>query len=112
MRYSTRYTVTGLVGLFVGLAELLLTLRALLRFFNGNPEASFISWVYRNTEPLLEPLRGVFPNSWNDVGPGWNIDFPTLFAMAAYAVLGALMVSWAGKMAGKSWVDWNGNKKR
>lgn len=112
MRYAHRYTVTGLVGLFVGLAELLLTARVLLRFFNGNPDAQFVSWVYRNTEALLEPLRNMFPMSWNDVGPGWNIDFPALFAMAAYAVLGALLISLAGKLAMKDWMLWNNQSDR
>ncbi len=106
MRYSHRYTVAGLVGLFVGIAELMLTLRVVLRFFNGNPDASFIAWVYRNTQALLEPLRGMFPSTWSDVGPGWNVDFPALFAMAAYAVLGTILISLAGKMVAKDWMDW------
>lgn len=105
MRYSHRYTVAGLVGLFVALAELLLTLRVIFRFFNGNPDAQFVAWVYRNTQPLLEPLRGVFPSSWSEVGPGWNIDFPALAAMAGYAVLGALLMGLAGKAVNKNWVD-------
>lgn len=106
MRYSHRYTVVGLVGLFVGLAELMLTLRVILRFFNGNPDAQFISWVYRNTQALMEPLRGIFPGSWSDVGPGWNIDFPALAAMAGYAVVGALLIGWVGAAATKNWLDW------
>lgn len=69
---------------FVMLTELLLALRVVLRFFNANPDATFVHWCYTVTQPLLEPFRAVF-TSYNVVGRGWVVDYVALFAMAVYA---------------------------
>ncbi|HSX18303.1 MAG TPA: YggT family protein [Candidatus Saccharimonadales bacterium] len=100
MPFTHRQSVAGVVHFFVGVAELLLLLRVVLRFFNGNPDATFIHWCYASTATLLEPLRGVFP-SYNVVNHGWVVDFVALFAMAAYAVAGYLAVSLLGRWAKK-----------
>ncbi len=92
MQYSHRQTVEWMVNLFVGLAELLLTLRVVLRFFNGNPDATFVHWAYSNTAVLLEPFRNVFTSS-GMVERGWSVDFVALFAMAVYAAAGFFVVS-------------------
>lgn len=99
MRYTHRQGVTSMVNLFVGLAELLLLLRVVLRFFNGNPDASFVHWAYSNTQVLLEPFRAVFTSS-EVVSRGWAVDFVALFAMAAYAAAGYLLLEiarWAAR---------------
>lgn len=100
MRQSHRYSAIGLIGFFVGVAELLLTLRIVLRFFNGNPNATFVHWAYTNTQVLLEPFRAVFP-SYNVVNRGWVVDYVAIFAMAAYTVVAylvvLLMANWARK---------------
>ena len=70
---------------FVMAAELLLALRVVLRFFNGDPNAQFVHWTYTVTQPLLEPFRAVFNSSYNVVERGWVVDFVALFAMAVYA---------------------------
>src|SRR5574338_657407 len=93
MPFTHRQSVSGLVHFFVGIAEILLLLRVALRFFNGNPDATFIHWAYTVTQPLLEPLRGVFPSSYNVVNRGWVVDFVALFAMVAYAVAGYFVVA-------------------
>lgn len=87
----SRQSVAGMVNLFVGLAELLLVLRVVLRFFNGNPDASFVHWVYTNTQVLMEPLRNFFTSS-DMVSRGWVVDYVALAAMAFYAALGYLVV--------------------
>jgi uncharacterized protein YggT (Ycf19 family) len=98
MRIYHRAGVASVVHFFVGVAEILLLLRVILRFFNGNPNASFVHWVYTNTNVLLEPLRGIFP--FMPINRGWVVDFPALLAMAlwalaAYLVLG-LVDRWVG----------------
>ncbi len=87
----SKQSVAGMVNLFVGLAELLLVLRVVLRFFNGNPDATFVHWVYVNTQVLLEPLRNVFTTS-DMVSRGWVVDYVALAAMAGWAVVGYLVV--------------------
>src|SRR5581483_6322222 len=72
-----RQLVSVVVSKFIVLAELLLALRVVLRFFNGNPDATFIHWVYTNTAVLLEPLRNVF-TSGDMVSRGWVVDYVAL----------------------------------
>jgi uncharacterized protein YggT (Ycf19 family) len=99
MRIYHRTGVASVVHFFVGVAELLLLLRVILRFFNGNPNASFVHWCYTTTNTLLEPLRGIFP-SVDKVHPGWVVDFPALLAMALYAVAGYLLLGLVDRWVG------------
>ncbi|HEY5549818.1 MAG TPA: YggT family protein [Candidatus Saccharimonadales bacterium] len=100
MPFTHRQSVAAMVHFFVGVAEILLLLRVVLRFFNGDPDASFINWAYTVTAPLLEPLRGVF-TSTDVVNRGWVVDYVALFAMAAYAVAGYIVVSSLGRWSRK-----------
>lgn len=86
-----RQAVDQLVSLFVWLAELLLLVRVVLRFFNSNPDATFVHWVYTNTQVLLEPLRNVFIST-GVVERGWVVDYVALAAMAFWATVGYLVV--------------------
>lgn len=96
MPFTHRQSVTWLVNFFVGVAELLLALRVVLRFFNSDPDATFVNWAYTVTSPLLEPLRGVF-TSTDVVAGGWVVDYVAIFAMAAYAVAGYWLVGMIGR---------------
>jgi uncharacterized protein YggT (Ycf19 family) len=103
MRVTHRQGVASLVHFFVGVAELLLALRVFLRFFNFNPDATFVHWVYANTAPLLEPLRGIYTTS--GVHRGWVIDYPALLAMALWALAGYLVLGlvdrWVARPTGR-----------
>ena len=99
MRIYHRAGVASVVHFFVGLAELLLLLRVVLRFFNGNPNATFVHWAYTNTNVLLEPIRGIFQSSAS-VSRGWVIDFPAILAMALYAVVGYLLIGLVDRWVG------------
>src|SRR6059058_4715971 len=99
MRIYHRTGVASVVHFFVGLAELLLLLRVILRFFNGNPEASFVHWVYTNTNVLLEPIRGIFPTA-TVVHRGWVVDYPALLAMALYALAAYLLLGLVDRWIG------------
>jgi uncharacterized protein YggT (Ycf19 family) len=101
MRYSHRHMVAGLVNFFVSIAELLLALRVVLRFFNGNPDAQFVHWCYASTNTLLEPFRAVF-TSTGVINRGWVVDYAALFAMAVYAVAGYMLLSLASSWAKKA----------
>jgi len=95
-----RQVVEQLVSLFVWLAEALLLVRVVLRFFNGNPDATFVHWVYTNTQVLLEPLRNIF-TSVDAVSRGWVVDYVALAAMAFWAVVGYLVVGLASRWVKK-----------
>lgn len=100
MRFTHRQSVNSMVHFFVGVAELLLLLRVALRFFNANPDASFVHWAYANTNVLLEPVRGVFPG-FSVVSRGWVVDYVALFAMVAYAAFGYLLISFMANWSKK-----------
>ncbi len=100
MQYSHKQMVAGLVNFFVSVAELLLALRVVLRFFNGNPDATFVHWAYTQTSVLLEPFRAVF-TSTGAADRGWVVDYVALFAMAVYAVAGYVVLSWAASFKRK-----------
>lgn len=91
MPFTHRQSVAALIHFVVGVAEVLLLLRVVLRFFNGDPDATFVNWAYTVTAPLLEPLRGLF-TSTDVISRGWVIDYVALFAMVFYAVLGYVLV--------------------
>lgn len=93
MQYSQKQMTSMFVMWFSLTANALLALRVVLRFFNGNPDATFVHWVYTNTQILLEPFRNVFVSS-GVVDRGWVIDYVAILAMAAYAVVGYLFGAW------------------
>lgn len=98
MRYSGKmmglghqFSVASTTSFFLTWAELLLFARVFVHFFFTTASGSFFSWVYYTTNVLLAPFRGVFPNPTATPGH-WYVDFPALFAMAAYAAFFGLLV--------------------
>ncbi|MGA3150018.1 MAG: hypothetical protein ABSD10_00150 [Candidatus Saccharimonadales bacterium] len=100
MQYSHKQMVAWMVHFFVGVAELLLALRVVLRFFNGNPDATFVHWCYASTNTLLEPFRNVF-TSTGVIQRGWVVDYVALFAIAVYALAGYLALGLANRWVKK-----------
>lgn len=98
MQYSHKQLVAWATNFFVGLTVLLLALRVVLRFFNGDPDATFVNWVYTNTNMLLEPFRNVF-TSTDVVSRGWVVDYVALFAIAVYALAGYAILGLASRWA-------------
>lgn len=93
--FLTRLGLAQPTGVFLGLAELLLTLRVILKFFFTSAGGGFVHWAFSTTNVLLEPFRGVFPNP-TATPTNWHIDWVAIFAMAVYACFAALLVSLAG----------------
>lgn len=83
--------VQSLTNFFVGVVSVFLGLRFIFRLFNANAGNDFVAWLYRVTEQLLEPFRGIFPVQ--EIEPGYVIEFSTLFAMLAYALIGFLIIA-------------------
>jgi predicted SAM-dependent methyltransferase len=74
----------------ISLLEMFLALRFLLKLLVANPRSEFVSWVYQNTNPVLEPFFFAFPTP--SVSGGHVIEFTTLFAMFVYAFLGYILM--------------------
>lgn len=88
------------VNIFVGLAELLLALRVVLKFFFTSAGGSFVHWGVSTTDVLLSPFRAVFPDPTMTPG-NWYIDWVALFAMALYMAAGVVLIGFVAKWAGR-----------
>ncbi len=78
-----------LLSFIMGIVEVLLIFRFLLKLLAANPEASFVAWIYESTQPLLQPFLRAFPES--SVQGGFTLEFTTLFAIFVYAFVGYLL---------------------
>jgi hypothetical protein len=85
------FSVAGLTNLFLTLAEVLLLLRVVLKFFFTSAGGGFVHWAYATTNILLEPFRGVFLNP-TQTPTNWHVDWVALFAMMVYAAFGGLLI--------------------
>lgn len=85
-----RRFATGLVNFFVGIVEIFLGLRFILRLFGANSNNGFVSWIYDMSAELLTPFRGIFPTT--ELADGIVVEFSTLFAMLIYALFGMLVI--------------------
>jgi hypothetical protein len=94
------FSVSSVAGFFVGLVELLLALRVFLKFFFTTADSGFVHWAFNTTDVLLSPVRGVFVDPTSVHATNWYVDFPSLFVMAAYVVVAALMVALAANWRG------------
>lgn len=83
--------LAGLINFFTALAGIFLGLRVLLRLFGANPEAPFVQWVYRSTDTLLQPFRGIFPTE--TIARDYVVDFSALFALLVYGLIGMALLS-------------------
>lgn len=86
--------LSRLIHLVVGLVEIVLLLRIVLRLFAANPNASFVHWTYSTSNTLLEPFRGIFPSTV--ISKSYVLDFTALFALIVYALVGSLLVYFVG----------------
>jgi len=79
----------GLLSLFLAVSEVFLAIRFVLRFFAVDPSNGFAAWVLHSTDALIAPFRGVFTMTVS--GHPHYVDLQTLFIMAAYAVVVAVL---------------------
>jgi uncharacterized protein YggT (Ycf19 family) len=83
--------ITGLLSFFLFLVSLILFLRVVLRLFGANQSVPFVAWVYDSSATLMEPFRGIFPTPV--IEGGFVIDFPALFALIVYVLIGYLIIA-------------------
>jgi len=71
------------------LVEIFLVFRFTLKLFGANP-APFVRWMYETSEPLLYPFKGMFSSPVLEGGV--VIEFSTLFAIIAYALVAWVII--------------------
>lgn len=82
---SYRY-LPKLIDFVVGLVEIILTFRLVLKLLSANPNTPFVRWIYQSSEPILKPFNGIFPSPALE---GRSLlEFSTLFALMVYAIVG------------------------
>ena len=81
--------VRDLSSFVIGIIEILLIFRFVLRLLSANPEASFVAWIYQTTAPLLTPFLFAFPTP--TIRGGFTLEFTTIFAIFAYAFIGYII---------------------
>lgn len=83
-----RETTRAVIQWFVAIVVIALALRFLFRLFGAEGgEAGFVSWLYQTTDVLLQPFRAIYPDT-GVVNGQFVLEFPTLFALTAYMVVG------------------------
>ena len=82
-RYNFR--AAAAVGLVVGVVDVLIAGRFLLKLFGASTQSSFVSLIYGVSSPLVAPFHGIFANSGSET----NVFEPAaLVAMIVYALVG------------------------
>ncbi len=85
-----RNATVGLANIFVGVVELFLGFRFLLKLFGANADNGFVGWIYEMSDALLDPFRSIFPVKVFE--NQYVVEFSTLFAMLIYALIGLLLI--------------------
>jgi hypothetical protein len=88
-RIKPLYRGTQIVWYIVGLAEVFLLLRLILKLWGANPNAGFTVFIYGVTDVCAGPFFRVFNISQVE---GSVFEWSTLLAMAVYALFGWLIV--------------------
>ena len=85
-----RYTTLpfSILNLIFDVAEGLLLLRLFFVFLGANTSTWFIRMLHGVSDPLIAPFRNIFQNS---VVEGFTIEWSTIVAMIAYALLAVLV---------------------
>ena len=84
---SSMWTATRLVILLFTFIDALLFARFALKLFDADATQSLVSTIYRTTEPLIVPFRGMLAEP---AGPP-VVDIQSILAMLFYALVAALV---------------------
>lgn len=79
----------SLVNLIVGIVVIILGLRFIFRLFSANADNGLVNWIYNSSAEIMGPFRGIFPTTNIE---GSVVDFPALFAMFIYMLIGFFVV--------------------
>ena|SRR3989344_945948 len=81
---KTLFRLNQIIWYILGLLEVLLAFRIILKALGANPSTGFTSLIYAITEPLAAPFRGIFGVS---VMGNSMIEWSTLIAAIVYVCI-------------------------
>ena len=80
-----------LVYAYVVVVEIILAFGFFLLLFGANPTSSFVQWMYRNLDRVMDPFRGIFTpielGTPGDTEVASVFETSVLFAMIVYGLL-------------------------
>lgn len=91
MSLNTKSLAINLLNFFTALVQGFLALRFVAKLVGANPDNGFIGWLYEMSGVLLDPFRGIFPETVFE--NRFVIEFSTLFAMLIYAIIAVLIAA-------------------
>jgi uncharacterized protein YggT (Ycf19 family) len=71
------------------LAQLLISLRFILKFINADPNNQYSKWLFENTEPLIAPLRGLVQESIEF--SGFHVEVVSLVAIICLMLITSIL---------------------
>lgn len=75
---------------FLGLFEVLLAVRIVLKFLAANPKAVIVDLVYKMSDIIIYPFSGIFKNAY--LTGGGIVDVVAISAMIGYPILVYIIV--------------------
>ena len=82
-RYNFR--AAAIVGLLVGVIDILIAARFLGKLFGASAQSAFVSFIYTVSGPLVAPFQGIFGNGGSKAN---SFETADLVAIVVYAVIG------------------------
>ncbi len=83
------------VFLLIGVLQLFIGLRFLLKIFMVQSDTFVLSFVYKLTDPLIAPFLTFLPNS--ELHEIFTIELASLFALIIYTFLGYFILGYLSK---------------
>lgn len=86
--------VASILGIILHLMKWIILIRALISWVNPDPYNPVVQFLYRTTEPILQPIRRFMPPMGMDFSPiiaFFGIIFLQMFLVASIHDLGARM---------------------
>jgi uncharacterized protein YggT (Ycf19 family) len=78
-----------LVWAYFVFVVIILTFGFFLLLFGANPDNSFVEWVYRNYDRVMDPFRGIFPAATTEAES--IVDLSAIFAIIVYGIFAMLI---------------------
>jgi uncharacterized protein YggT (Ycf19 family) len=71
------------------LVELLISLRFILKFVNANPQNPFSKWVFENSQPIIDPFKGLVQETYELWG--FNIEIISLVVIICLMLISYIL---------------------
>lgn len=79
-----------LIDLVTSVLMVLLGVRLAFKLFGANSASPLVGWVYRISDPIIAPVRGIFTDQ--QLNSGNVVEYSTLLAIVLVAIAGFLLI--------------------